>query len=112
MTHNNILPYPFINALLNPHQRNFFLQYTGINTETHDWTMYVVSEFGALSPKYYVFNNPFHSRLGDLCRRDRKTVRTKVMDNSKEKAPSVYNRTGVPMNLQRLQQYTQVLPRF
>lgn len=82
--------------------------------------MCIVRDFGSLRFKYNVFTNPFPSRSRGLRRReDRKAVRVKVMGDSrkqhllyttgllyiwtsKEAAPSVYNRTGVHTNLQKL----------
>lgn len=42
MVHGRLVLYYFLNTVVNrvlsPHQRNFFLQWIVINTETHDWS--------------------------------------------------------------------------
>lgn len=64
-----------ISASITHHQKSFFLQYMGTNTESPKWTKCkIVRDFGTLSLKCDIFINPHPSELRSLHRKGGRNV--------------------------------------
>lgn len=73
-----------------------------INTETHNWTMYIELDLGVLL-KGISSSEPLPKVLGICAEEEAERLKeSEVEDNSKERASSSHNSTDAHTNSQRL----------